>query len=161
MERALVQFFPLWAYDNLERYERFLSISANPDLNRTERCEIVNERWTRNTRADLPALQEKLTAIDPRITVLSSEGVITVMANKHLPTFVGSTHRGATNYANAYIIRVRYDDGSGGIPEADVYEETRQFLHDSIPAWCDLSIVTTGPFVFGTTDFLGFTPLEY
>lgn len=178
-DRALAQAFPDISTDYLPVWEDILGIPPDPDASVTERQETVLAAYTRTIDASFPKLEASLQSIDSLMSILLIPFDLTRVtvpgrafedwdpldSGASGPPFnlgpAGDvTHTALPNVATDFALHVLFDVGSGVLSVANQrkFEEARQTLNESLPAWVDLNLFTACGFELDT-DLLDVTAL--
>jgi hypothetical protein len=163
--RAILQAFPNLATDLLPYYERVLGVVLSADATEADYQEAVTVAWVTWITAVLPALAERLKAIDSRLEILSVDhdyATTTVLGRAFAPLhsslgeapFGGVGYSITPNYSTDFFLRVEFAVGYTTpllASDARILEQVKELLLDVLPSWVDFEIVTSLGFLVGTS----------
>jgi hypothetical protein len=146
-ERAVVQAFPSLATDRIAAYERLLRFGAPAGATDEERRRAISAAWTTETLSDVRDVTTSLRTIHPALSVEEEpyELGTVVELGKMFPA-PGAESTGVTafpNYADDFMVRVRYELGAGETaPAATTSAGVADLLNRVLPTWVDFELVT-------------------
>jgi hypothetical protein len=147
VERAAVQAFPNLTTDRIPAYERLLRFGAPAGATDEERRRAVAAAWTTENLADTPDVGASLAAIHPamRIEEEPHELGALVELGKMFPAHGGEATGVSAfpNYADDFVLRVRYDLAPGEVAPAETTRAgAADLLNRVLPTWVDFELVT-------------------
>lgn len=175
IRRALLQAFPNLATDLIPTYERQFGLLASPDATDEERRKAIVEAWTARTSGTTPALEQTLSSIDSRLSVVAQEWSMAISTNRGRafeshdnniegPAFGGlRTYSRVPAYATAYSRTVLFSvvyATALTIYDAEIAMRARRILRTMSAPWVALRLVTAKQFTPGTS-VLGITGLSH
>lgn len=163
--RALFQAFPELATDLLPYYERVLKIVPPVGASEADRSAVISERWYEEAVSSTDQLEERLQAIDGRLSLISVPEAYTGVAQagrmfeshpgaNEGPDFnTGRSHALFPNWSTRQTVHVRFDTGYDGplnAPDQRILERVRRFLRLNIGSTVNFA-VSKGPWHVGVT----------
>lgn len=162
-EAACFQAWPDRVTDLISEYERILHITPNLLASDQERREAITLAWVGDIRSAYPELQESLTQLDARITLLNPNHSVArstyygqlFSRQDQAGMFAGErTASLYPNFSDDFTIRVLFDvgDGIGGTGLIGVTKQRIRDLLDRVsPAWCDYTVSLHRGFTLGVS----------
>jgi hypothetical protein len=153
-ERSVLQAFPNKATDLLPYYEGLFRLTNDPAASDQERREAAAELYALQIASALPDIELALQEIDPRFSLVTTspdQSDSTLFGRcfedfaATLPFGGGRKSTSFPNYSTEFVLYVLLDLGDGIVPstaERRLMERARKLLHDALPAFNDLQIVT-------------------
>lgn len=162
-EAAMWQAFPDTVTDEIATYEKILGIFPPLDTPDEARRDRIVERWTLSIESSALELEQQLTAIDYRFSLITPDpdvvqhvipGRVLDDAGDVTGSFMnGRTYSSWPNYSSDYVVRVLFSIGNVPLTEETAALRSRaiDLLQESLPAWHDFTITATQGFLLDSS----------